>query len=74
MRNVSAALSKLKCHHLLVILDRSSLSLDFVEPEKDWVLAMDNLPSGLYWVTVKIETNREEAPSPGHNLFEVVRP
>ena len=48
MRNVSAALSKLECHHLLVILDRSSLSLDFVEPEKDWVLAMDNLPSGLW--------------------------
>ena len=48
MRDVSADLSKLECHHQQVILDRSSLSLDFVEQEKDWVLAMDNLPSGLW--------------------------
>lgn len=53
--------------------DRSSLSLDFVEQEKDWVLAMDNLPSGLYRVTVKTETNGEQVPSPVHDLFEVVR-
>ena len=64
---------KLKADIQAVSGDRSSLSLDFVEQEKDWVLAMDNLPSGLYRVTVKTETNGEEAPSPVHDLFEVVR-
>lgn len=64
---------KLKADIQAVSGDRSSLSLDFVEQEKDWVLTMDNLPSGLYRVTVKTETNGEEAPSPVHDLFEVVR-
>ena len=64
---------KLKADIQAVSGDRSSLSLNFVEQEKEWVLAMDNLPSGLYRVTVKTETNGEQAPSPVHDLFEVVR-
>lgn len=54
--------------------NRPVLSLDFVEQEKEWVLAIDDLPAGLYRVTVKPETGGEQAPSPVHDLFEVVRP
>lgn len=68
------AATKLKAEIQAVSEDRPPISLDFVEQEKEWVLAMDNLPSGLYRVTVKAETSGEEAPSSVHDLFEVVRP
>ena len=67
------AATKIKAEIQVVSGDRPSLSLDFVEQEKEWVLAMDHLPSGLYRVTVKTETGGEETPSPVHDLFEVVR-
>ena len=65
--------TKLKADIQSVSDERTALSLDFVEQEKEWVLVIDNLPSGLYRVTVKTENNREQAPSPVHDLFEVVR-
>lgn len=53
--------------------DRPALNLDFVEQENEWVLAMEELPAGLYRVTVNAATSGEQAPSPVHDLFEVVR-
>jgi len=64
---------KLKADIQAVSGDRPPLSLDFVQQEKEWTLAMDDLPSGLYRVTVTSETNGEQAPSPVHDLFEVVK-
>lgn len=64
---------KLKAAIESVSSDRPALSLDFVEQEKDWLLAIDDLPAGLYRVTVQTETTSEQAPTPVHDLFEVVR-
>jgi hypothetical protein len=65
--------TKLKAEIQAVTGDRSALSFDFVEQEKEWVLAIDDLPAGLYRVTVKTEISGEQAPSPVHDVFEVVR-
>ena len=67
------AATKLKADIQSVSDGRPTLSLDFVEQEKEWVLAIDGLPSGLYRVAVKTENNSEQAPTPVHDLFEVVR-
>ena len=67
------AAAKLKAH-IQAVAGGSPISLDFVEQENEWTLAMDTLPAGLYRVTVKTETSSEQAPSPVHDLFEVVRP
>jgi len=66
------AAAKLKAD-IQAVSGGSLLSLDFVEQENEWILAMDTLPSGLYRVTVKTETDGEQTPSPVHDLFEVVR-
>jgi len=66
------AAAKLKAE-IQAVSGGSLLSLDFVEQENEWILAMDTLPSGLYRVTVKTETSGEQTPSPVHDLFEVVR-
>ncbi|MGF1513490.1 MAG: hypothetical protein ACFB5Z_07325 [Elainellaceae cyanobacterium] len=50
--------------------DRSPLNLDFAQQERDWVLAIDNLPAGLYRVTV--QHSNADAALPVHGLFEVV--
>jgi len=68
-----SAAGKLKAEIESVSGDRPSLSLDFVEQEKEWVLAIEDLPAGLYRVRVKAEGNSEQAPTPVHDLFEVVR-
>jgi pimeloyl-ACP methyl ester carboxylesterase len=65
--------TKLKAEIQAVTGDRSALSFDFVEQEKEWVLAVDDLPAGLYRVAVKTEISGEQAPSPVHDLFEIVR-
>lgn len=49
-----------------------AVTVDFVEQEKEWGLAIDHLPSGLYRVRVRTENNSEQAPSPVHDVFEVV--
>jgi len=66
------AAAKLKAE-IQAVAGGSLLSLDFVEQENEWLLAMDTLPSGLYRVTVKTEADGEQTPSPVHDLFEVVR-
>ena len=65
--------AKLKAN-IQAVSGGSPISLDFVEQENEWTLAIDTLPAGLYRVTVKTETSGEQAPSPVHDLFEVVRP
>lgn len=66
--------TKLKADIQMVGGDRPTLSVDFVERESDWVLAIDDLPTGLYRVAVKAENTSNQAPSPVHDLFEVVQP
>jgi hypothetical protein len=65
--------TKLKADIQAVTGDRPSLSLDFVEQEKEWVLAIDDLPAGLYRVEVKAENTGEQAPSPVHDVFGIIR-
>jgi pimeloyl-ACP methyl ester carboxylesterase len=65
--------TKLKAEIQAVAGDRPTLSFDFVEQEKEWVLAIDDLPAGLYRVAVKTEISGEQAPSTVHDVFEVVR-
>jgi pimeloyl-ACP methyl ester carboxylesterase len=65
--------TKLKAEIQTVAGDRPTLSFDFVEQEKEWVLAIDDLPAGLYRVAVKTEISGEQAPSTVHDVFEVVR-
>jgi pimeloyl-ACP methyl ester carboxylesterase len=65
--------TQLKAEIQPVAGDRSPISANFVEQEKEWVLAIDELPAGLYRVTVKAESGGEQTPSPVHDLFEIVQ-
>jgi len=53
--------------------DRPTLSFDFVQHEKEWVLAIEDLPAGLYRVKVQAESLGDQTPTPVHDVFEVVR-
>ncbi|WP_088889407.1 lipase/acyltransferase domain-containing protein [Leptolyngbya ohadii] len=53
--------------------DRPTLSLDFVEQENDWMLAIEDLPAGLYRVRVQTDNSTGKNPTPVHDVFEVVR-
>ncbi|MBD1887689.1 lipase/acyltransferase domain-containing protein [Microcoleus vaginatus] len=65
--------TKLKANIQAVSHDRAALTLDFVEQEKEWMVAIADLQPGLYRVTVQTENTTEQSPSPVHDLFEVVR-
>lgn len=71
--NLPDAATTLKADIQLISGDRPALTLDFVEQEKEWVLAIDDLQPGLYRIRVRTENNSEQAPTPVHDLFEVVR-
>jgi len=64
---------KLKADIQAVSGDRPPISLDFVEQEKEWVLAIEDLQAGLYRVRVRTDSSSEQAPTPVHDLFEIVR-
>lgn len=64
---------KLKAEVQHVSGDRSALSLGFVEQENDWILAIEDLPTGLYRVQVQADNMGDQAPTPVHDVFEVVR-
>jgi hypothetical protein len=64
---------KLKAEITSVSDQRPALNLDFEEREQEWVLAIDDLPPGLYRVTVEAENSSPQALTPVHDLFEVVR-
>jgi triacylglycerol esterase/lipase EstA (alpha/beta hydrolase family) len=68
-----SASGKLKAEVESVSGARPSLTLDFVEQEKEWVLAIEDLPAGLYRVKVQAENLGDQAPTPVHDVFEVVR-
>ena len=63
------AATRLKANIQSISADRPALTLDFVEKEKEWVLAIDDLPTGLYRVTVHTENTTDHAPSPVHDLI-----
>jgi len=65
--------TKLKADIQAVSNQQPALTVDFVEQENEWVLAIDDLQPGLYRVRVKTENSSEQAPTPVHDLFEVVR-
>jgi pimeloyl-ACP methyl ester carboxylesterase len=69
----SSSFGKLKAELESVAGDRPAVSHDFVEQERDWVLAIADLPTGLYRVTVQTENTSDQAPTPVHDLFEVIR-
>jgi len=53
--------------------DQPAITLDFEQKEQEWILAIDSLQQGLYRVKVQTEQTSDQAPSPVHELFEVVR-
>lgn len=63
---------KLKATITSISHSETALNLDFQEQEKQWVLAIDNLKPGLYRLQVETENLGEQAPTPVHDLFEVV--
>jgi hypothetical protein len=72
---VTGAISfgKLQAEITSVSNDRPAITLDFEQQEQEWVLAIDSLQQGLYRVKVQTEQASDQAPSPVHDLFEVVR-
>ena len=63
---------KLKAEITSISEQRPALNLYFEEREQEWVLAIDDLPPGLYRVKVQTEDSSAQAPTPVHDLFEVV--
>jgi hypothetical protein len=53
---------------------RSPIHQNFVDQEDEWVLSVDDLPTGFYRVTVSTEDMGDQSPSPVHGLFGVMRP
>lgn len=65
---------KLKAEIASVSSNRPVASLDFVQQEREWTLAIEDLPAGLYRIRVQAENlNSDEVPTPVHDVFEVVR-
>ncbi|MEH2124302.1 lipase/acyltransferase domain-containing protein [Nostoc sp.] len=72
---VTGAISfgKLQAEITSVSHEQPAVNLDFVERERDWLLIIDHLQPGLYRVRVQTENLSDQAPTPVHDLFEVVR-
>src|SRR5262249_15205855 len=51
----------------------STIEAEFPEVDDRWVLAADALPPGLFRVEVRTRESGPQAPSPVHDLLEVVR-
>lgn len=52
--------------------DGKLLKLEFQEQEQQWVLALDDFAPGLYRLEVRTRKAGPSAPTPVHDLFEVV--
>ena len=63
----------LKAEITPVASDGRSLNLEFQPQNADWELQLDSLPAGLYRVKVHTDNVSGDAPSPVHDLFEVVK-
>ena len=72
---VTGAISfgKLQAEITSVSNGQPAIILDFEQQEQEWVLAIDSLQQGLYRVKVQTENLSDQAPTPVHDLFEVVR-
>ncbi|MEG3959604.1 lipase/acyltransferase domain-containing protein [Microcoleus sp. herbarium2] len=64
---------KLQAEIASVSHEQLAVTFDFVERERDWLLTIDDLASGLYRVIVQTENMSVQAPSPVHDLFEVAK-
>ena len=53
---------------------RRPITHNFVRRENEWILSVDDLPTGFYRVTVSTEDLGDQSPSPVHGLFGVMRP
>lgn len=53
--------------------EQPPINFDFEEQEQEWILAINELKPGLYRVSVQTENTSEQAPSPVHDIFEVVK-
>jgi pimeloyl-ACP methyl ester carboxylesterase len=71
---VSGAVSfgKLKAEITSITGDHPALNLAFEQRDREWILAVDNLKSGLYRLSVQTENISDLAPTPVHGLFEVI--
>jgi hypothetical protein len=71
---VTGALSfgKLQAEITSVSNERPTLKLEFEQQEREWILTVDNLNPGLYRLTVQTESTGDLAPTPVHDLCEVV--
>jgi pimeloyl-ACP methyl ester carboxylesterase len=50
---------------------QKTFSQNFTAEDGTWVMEMDNVPAGVYRVTVQTDNNGENAPNPVHNSFVV---
>ncbi|MDZ8257005.1 lipase/acyltransferase domain-containing protein [Nostoc sp. ChiQUE01b] len=64
---------KLQAQITSVSQEQPAVNLDFGQRERDWILTIDGLQPGLYRVRVQTENSSDQAPTPVHDLFEVVR-
>ena len=69
----SISFGKLQAEITSVSREQLAVTFDFVERERDWLLIIDGLQPGLYRVTVQTENTSVQAPSPVHDLFEVIK-
>jgi pimeloyl-ACP methyl ester carboxylesterase len=70
---ISAAnFGKLQAEVKLVGAGDLSRKFNFCETDAGWELVVDDLPAGLYRVTVQTEVVNAQAPAPVHGLFTVV--
>ena len=53
--------------------EQSALTFNFVGQERESVLTIGDLPAGLYRVKVQAENLGDQAPTPVHDVFEVVK-
>lgn len=65
------AFDKLTAEITCVSDDKPKITADFNSDGDSWTLSTDNLPEGVYQVTVKIDNTGSDAPNPVHNSFMV---
>jgi hypothetical protein len=68
---VGTAFNSLTAEITSVSEDRRSVVQNFTAENGTWVMETDNLPAGVYRVTVKTDNTSEDAPNPVHNSFVV---
>lgn len=68
-----SAIAKLRAEIQPISNDRPALTVNFVQQDREWRLAIDDLPTGLYRVKVQAENLGEQPPTPVHDVFEVVK-